>query len=153
MNMDNRILNIEAIEVARYIINRGINNNEPISNLQLQKILYFVQSRFIKKFKKPLFEDDFEAWYYGPVIPKVYHRYSYNSSYAILQKQEEGEMYLSEEHLEFINNIIDELIKVDAWSLVDKSHIKDGAWDIVYNQFDSPSDIIPKEILYLSENE
>ncbi len=31
---------------------------------------------------KPLFEDDIQAWAYGPVVPNVYHEYKkYNFNY------------------------------------------------------------------------
>lgn len=47
--------------VAKYIVNRCVKSGTPISNLQLQKILYFVQMAFLKKLDKPCFSDDIEA--------------------------------------------------------------------------------------------
>ena len=47
----------------------------PISNLQLQKILYYLQVYFIQHEGIPLFEDEIEAWQFGPVIPEVYYEY------------------------------------------------------------------------------
>ena len=66
-----------ALDVALYIINYC---NEKIdtdyeyvmSNLKLQKVLYFIQGYFLSTYDKPAFDDKIEAWSSGPVIPKVY---------------------------------------------------------------------------------
>jgi len=46
-----------------------------ISNLKLQKLLYYMQGFHLAYFDKPLFADEMEAWMYGPVVPKVYEKY------------------------------------------------------------------------------
>lgn len=40
---------MKALDVAKYIINKCIELNKPISNLQLQKIMYFVHLGYLKK--------------------------------------------------------------------------------------------------------
>lgn len=45
-----------------------------ISNLQLQKILYLAHMLHLGRFEKPLINDGFQAWEYGPVAPNLYHR-------------------------------------------------------------------------------
>ena len=64
-----------ALEVAEYIIERCNQKNKSISNLKLQKILYFVQAQFIVEFGTPCFDNIMQAWDYGPVVPDVYHKY------------------------------------------------------------------------------
>ena len=66
----------DAVEIARYVVKKCIADELPISNLQLQNILYFVQKNFLKSKNRVAFEDDIETWKFGPVIPKVYYRYS-----------------------------------------------------------------------------
>ena len=67
----------KAIDIAKYIINKSIDFNRPISNLQLQKILYYVQGEYIKVTKGcKLFDEDLEAWAYGPVVPEVYYEFN-----------------------------------------------------------------------------
>lgn len=46
-----------------------------ITNLKLQKLLYYAQAWSLVFYKKPLFEEDFEAWVHGPVVPSVFHRF------------------------------------------------------------------------------
>lgn len=48
---------------------------ELMSNMKLQKMLYYQQGFHLAYFGTPLFDDDIEAWMYGPVVPKVYEEY------------------------------------------------------------------------------
>ena len=50
---------------------------DTISPLKLQKILYYCQAWHLAIFKKPLFQEDIEAWAHGPVVPSQYTRFSY----------------------------------------------------------------------------
>jgi uncharacterized phage-associated protein len=47
----------------------------PISNLALQKLLYFAHGHFLIRTGKPLVQGAFEAWTYGPVHPAVYQAF------------------------------------------------------------------------------
>ena len=47
----------------------------PISNLALQKLLYFAHGHFLLRTGEPLVQGVFEAWTYGPVHPAVYQAF------------------------------------------------------------------------------
>lgn len=66
-----------VLDVSRFIINYCNEKDYHISNLKLQKILYFIQAYYLSKTesKEPCFKDVIEAWDFGPVIPVVYHEY------------------------------------------------------------------------------
>lgn len=83
-----------AIEVAKNIIN--IYNTkvdelvrdydivpEYITNLKLQKLLYFVQAISLMVFDKKAFPEKILAWSYGPVVNEVYQKYKKNHSNEI----------------------------------------------------------------------
>lgn len=72
-----------AIDVANYIVQMSIQNKKPLSNLKLQKILYYLQARFLVETGEPIFNDNMEKWKYGPVIPSVYHEFKLFGSAAI----------------------------------------------------------------------
>ena len=69
-----------ALEVSKYFL-RKIDKesfelyDNGISNLKMQKLLFFAQQTFFSVYNKPLFKEDMEAWQLGPVVPKVYHHY------------------------------------------------------------------------------
>ncbi|GAA9871698.1 hypothetical protein VN0651_09900 [Helicobacter pylori] len=49
---------VNTLELAKYILK---HSNKELSNLELQKTLYFTELDYIKKFDKHLVSDDFEA--------------------------------------------------------------------------------------------
>lgn len=48
---------------------------ELMTNMKLQKMLYYQQGFHLAYFGTPLFEEDIEAWMYGPVVPTVYDHF------------------------------------------------------------------------------
>ncbi len=116
-----------ANDVAKYIINYAIEKENPITNLHLQKILYFVWIDFYKATKEHLFDESIEAWQYGPVVPKVYNEYFIFSSFQLKFKQDE--IIQNDERL---NGFIDKYYKQTVSDLVKKSHEKGKSWDKNY---------------------
>ena len=39
----------KAIDLSKYIVSKCVRDNIPISNLQLQKILYYIQREFLNQ--------------------------------------------------------------------------------------------------------
>ena len=80
-----------ANNVAKYIIHRFQEAGDPVTNLKLQKLLYYVQGWHLGIFKNPAFNDEFEAWVHGPVIPEVFHAYKFNQWNPIILEEEAPE--------------------------------------------------------------
>ena len=59
-----------ALDIAKYII-----SSMRVDNLRLQKLLYYTQAVSLYQTGKPAFDDEIEAWDYGPVVPNVYREY------------------------------------------------------------------------------
>lgn len=144
---------MKALDVAKYIINKSIGFGKPISNLQLQKIMYFVHLNFLRKTGKKLITDEkFEAWQWGPVIRDVYFEYNVFGSNKISVPEEGGVLDLSEKELEKIDATIDESIHFKPWVLVQRSHIKGGAWDRIYKDGEGDKLIIPDDLIQEEAN-
>lgn len=67
----------DATDVAVYIINYCAEQNKPVNNIYLQKLLYLVYSFFLVETteKKHLFQAKMVAWHYGPAFPEVYYAF------------------------------------------------------------------------------
>lgn len=63
-------------------------DSEYITNLKLQKLLYYIQGEYMAKMNTPLFNDDFLAWEHGPIIREVYDKYKQNGSYGIKNEED-----------------------------------------------------------------
>lgn len=129
----------KAIDVASYVINWCIDNNLVITNLKLQKLLYFLQGEFCGHTGNRLIVDDFFAWQLGPVIPNVYSTYAIYSSLPI--PRQINDIDFSEEHKEIIINILSKYARKSTWDLVDLSHEQDP-WKYNYQIFGDKS-LIP----------
>lgn len=67
-----------AMTVAKWFIEWAETEPEEegtISNLKLQKLLYYAQGHYLASGGEPLFDDRIEAWSHGPVVPSVYRRF------------------------------------------------------------------------------
>lgn len=62
--------------VSDYFIALANETQTPITNLKLQKLVYYAQAWNLAILDKQLFSEDFEAWIHGPVIPALYQSYS-----------------------------------------------------------------------------
>lgn len=69
-------MNYKAKEVAKFVVNYANNKGKFVNNTMVNIILYYLQGFSYIRYKEPLFQDDFEAWAYGPRIPKVYTLFS-----------------------------------------------------------------------------
>ena len=80
---------MNAIDIARYLVQKNADLNKPITNLKLQKILYYVQGYSYKNLNEEAFHDPIYKWPYGPVIPTVYFAYNSNRAHDIYQIDDE----------------------------------------------------------------
>lgn len=61
----------DARHVANCILDLAERQSISISQLKLQKLLYFCQGWHLVDYGQPIILDDFEAWAYGPVVRSV----------------------------------------------------------------------------------
>lgn len=78
-----------AIDISKYVINQSYDINFRISNLELQKILYYIQAAFLVEKNNKCFKEKILAWEYGPVIREVYDEYKICGR-ARIPKQNKG---------------------------------------------------------------
>lgn len=133
-----------ALELAKYTVSKCVDDKKPISNLQLQKILYYIQKEFLNKDKKA-FNDDFEAWQFGPVIPEVYYRFCGFGAMPITSHYDE--INIVEEDKKIIDSIIEMKRGKNPWDLVVDTHKSGGAWDQIYKNGAGYKTIIPKSLI------
>ena len=115
-----------AEQIADYFISKANEQlvdektSEGISNLKLQKIMYFAQAAFIVLNDSLLFKEDIEAWKYGPVVPVIYKKYKKQGNKPI-QSKTQSEIN-DEEVLLFLENTWRIFGKYSAGQLVDITH-------------------------------
>ena len=114
---------VSAQKVAEYIIWSSHESGSFISNLKLQKLLYYIQAWHLAVFQRPLFPETFQAWLRGPAIPEIYQRYQ---GYRWRNIDEEVEPPdLDARTVDFIEEVLEEYGPLDARLLEQLAHRED----------------------------
>ena len=61
-----------AIDIAKWFI-AWADDEDAVTNMKLQKLLYYAQGHHLRAAGEPLFNDKIQAWSHGPVVPVVYY--------------------------------------------------------------------------------
>src|ERR1700743_3270603 len=69
--------------IAYAFVVQGISEGNPITQMKLQKIVYFAQGVYLNLFNKPLVREAFQAWKFGPVVPDIYRIFKFYGSKPI----------------------------------------------------------------------
>jgi uncharacterized phage-associated protein len=73
-----------AHEVAKFFVSLVDEEaGDSISNLKVQKLLYYAQGFHLAVYGTPLFPEAIKAWAHGPVVPQVYHMYKQHGPCSI----------------------------------------------------------------------
>ena len=100
---------------------------ELVTNLRLQKLLYYAQGWSLAMRGVPLFEEPIEAWDLGPVIPPVYRRYKRFGSRAINDGQTPTAPRVDAETFRFVERIWQTHRRHSASALVGMTH-REAPW-------------------------
>ena len=124
----------EVTDIAKYMVCIANEMHAPISNLKLQKLLYFAWKDYYKATNKALFNKQFEAWKFGPVIPEVYYQYCAYGPMPISSPlyQQYEDKTISAADASFLRKFLKKYEKKSVYELVQKTHQIGGAWDKVF---------------------
>lgn len=116
----------KALEVANKLLEIADRNGDLITNLKLQKLLYYAQAYYmVNNNGEKLFDDDIQAWEYGPVVPAVYQQYKKYNSFPIDYKKVKGKgCRFTANQLEYLNDFASEYFRYSATELVTRTHIE-----------------------------
>nr|DAJ30145.1 MAG TPA: hypothetical protein [Caudoviricetes sp.] len=116
----------KALDIANKIISKtDLEHGDTISNLKLQKMMYYQQGFHLAYFGTPLFDEDIVAWQYGPVVPSVYKEYKSFESNSISTSREG--ISLSDDEEELFNNVYEEYNQFSAVALMKMTH-EESPW-------------------------
>ena len=109
-----------AKDIAEYMITESFNAKQPISNLQLQSLLYLVQGETLKVYGVIAFQEDIQAWDCGPVVRSVYDRFHAQGADSICRTYETDS--ICDELRGVIDKVLEENADKSAWDLAQIIH-------------------------------
>jgi uncharacterized phage-associated protein len=117
-----------AKDIANYFIwKAAAEGGERISNLKLQKLIYYAQGLHIILYGKPLFQDEIRGWSYGPVVPELYSLYKKYGSGGIPPDRDFDANSIDEHTRGFLDEINVVFGQFSALRLLEISH-SDQCW-------------------------
>jgi uncharacterized phage-associated protein len=124
--------------VANYMLEAAANRGLCLTNLSLQKLLFFSYSIALIERKTKLFDGYFEAWQFGPVQPAVYQAFKSAEGMPInFRAKAFDPVSRREKKLEILNDrfakdVCDRVIvqfgNMSPGRLVDITHAVGGPW-------------------------
>lgn len=120
-----------ALDIANYFLYKAEaateEDQELISNLKLQKLVYYAQGLHLALYNDSLFTERIEAWTYGPVVPDLYHHYKENGSEGIHADVNFDPLLIDEDTRMFLDDVYEVFGQFSAVRLMNLTH-SDRCW-------------------------
>lgn len=131
--------------VANLLLDLADLENIPVTNLALQKLLYFAHGHFLIRTGHPLVQGGFEAWMYGPVHPAVYQAFKAEGGRPLLKVRADGRNVMTGEARvlpapadpivrRHLLDVLRAYGNLSAGRLVEIAHAPKGPWATVVNK-------------------
>lgn len=112
---------LSCYDVAIYFLKKTDPETNDISNLKLQKLLYYAQGYSLAMHDTPLFKEDIVAWQHGPVVPEVYEKYNDNGPNPI-SSSESLDKELDTVSRDILDTVYFDYGQYSAWKLRALTH-------------------------------
>lgn len=143
--------------IANHLLDQADIKGLEVTNLALNKILYFCHAWRLAQFKQPLLSTTFEAWDHGPVIPSVYHQFKRYKNAPITSRAEMIDLEtgedvvarpsLTSEEKEYLDRMLEFYGVRTGSTLRNMSHEVGAPWDQVRQTAPEPGMVIPDRII------
>jgi uncharacterized phage-associated protein len=143
-----------ALDIAKYILAVVSEYGDAVTNLKLQKLLFYAQVWHLVKKQAPLFDDDIVAWQYGPVVPNVYEFYKKYGRLQIADETSQADVdVLDAESQRYMDKFLLAFMDYSATSLTNMTH-NEAPWRDAFERNQSGSEVIAPDVLqqYYSQN-
>ena len=127
--------------VANLLLDEADRLSITVTNLSLQKLLYFAHGLSLIEDGKPLVSGYFEAWRHGPVHPLVYRAFKDGGRMPIGFRASGIEVLTGQSRelpaidnpqaIRFILKVLIAYGRLSPGSMVDVTHAKNGPWDFI----------------------
>ena len=125
---------LRCYDIANYFLTQVDEEiGDLISNLKLQKLVYYAQGFYLALHDEALFPEDIEAWTHGPVVPVLYHAYKKYNSGAIPSPTGMDFSVYSQDTKDFLDEIYLVFGQFSAWKLRNMTHEEPPWRDVAEN--------------------
>ena len=113
---------IKVSDIGRYFIYLANQENKPVTNKKLQKLVYYAQAWSLVLNNKKLFNEPIEAWVHGPAVRSLYVQYKNFGFNPIQQEVKFDSIKISGRNKELLDEVWKVYGKMDAGYLEMLTH-------------------------------
>lgn len=139
----------DARAVANALLDKAAAAGMEVTNLSLQKLVYFAHGLMLTRHGRSLVDGYFEAWEHGPVHPVLYGAFKHAGRQPISERARRRDFHaggggavvgapLDRQADAALDDVLTALGHQPAWRLRAISHAPDGPWDHVVNKKGTP---------------
>lgn len=137
-----------AKAIANLLIDVAKRHDSSVDQMKLQKLVYICHGWHLATTGEPLFQDDIEAWQYGPVIPALYDEFKNCGRNTITDYATEVQVIEDDLSVEFVAPKVEESdahthqLANKIWSIYGQysgpqlsnlTHMAGTPWDNIFN--------------------
>ena len=126
-------MTVKAIDAANYLVYLMSDICDDLTNMKINKLLYYAQGYYMRKHGIPMFDECFEAWEHGPVVPSVYTKYKTYGDNPITVWDDLRLNEVNDAASDTLMDVAREYGKYTASALRNMTHALGGPWDQVYS--------------------
>jgi len=118
-------MSYSASDIANYFVwlaNEHEEYGENITNLKLQKLVYYAQGFSLAWNNKPLFADPIVAWMHGPVVINLYGKFKHLGAGAIPTPEDFSPEAIDPDTRQLLKKVYDVYGQFSAWGLRNLTH-------------------------------
>ena len=129
--------------IANFVLDRAEQSGWPVTNLKLQKVVYFCHVWSLIELGRPLIKHSFEAWEHGPVLPYLYRDFKDAGAGPIKARalaldpstgrRQPAACVFDLRTLEVLDRVVNFYGRLSASGLVELSHVEGGPWHKVWH--------------------
>ena len=151
---------LDARALANQFLDWADSERTGLSNLKIQKMLFFTHADFLLETGELLLRDEFQAWDYGPVLPSIYRAFCVSGRQSVKARAKVFDPItaMSEIAVLDVSNTLMSTLRhsysfyrrIGAVTLSDISHAEKGPWSRARELFDlglNPDRRIKSEII------
>lgn len=112
----------QLLAVAKYLNELHVSKHDCVMDqMKMHKMMYFSQRESLMISGSPLFDGDFEAWKYGPVLTEVRSEYMTENMFSGTYDA------LTDNEVQLVNDVFNRYDEYDSWQLSTLSH-SESSW-------------------------
>lgn len=134
---------VDGRAVANFVLDYCDRRGRSVTNLSLQKIVFFCHAWSLTRLNKPLIKQSFEAWKRGPVLPYLYREFKDFDDRPISSRACQLDRLTGQRQIVAYNfdgpteALLEEVVEfysqIPAFELVALTHVRGGPWERVWH--------------------